>query len=170
VSHPSGWKVAWQDITEMNPTRQLTETNAQFVQIVPPSDTVVSVLFEIRLGDARGAMSLCIPYVFLKPVATNLSGQRWFSPTAPVPSKEVRDRITSKVRTTKIPCIIELGRTQLAVRDVIEMEEGDIIRLDRKATEPIDLRIGGRPKFRVRPGTTGKKLAVQVESVIYREA
>jgi flagellar motor switch protein FliM len=164
------WKSAWSEVAEMNPVRQLTETNPQFVQVVPPSDTVLSVLFEIRVGETRGAMSLCIPYVYLKPAIANVSGQRWFAPTPQAPDDRVRRSISTKVRTTRIPCIVELGRAQLTVRDVLGMEPGDIIRLDRKARQPVDLMIGNRVKFRVSPGTLGKKLAVQVVSPVYGES
>jgi flagellar motor switch protein FliM len=148
----------------------MTETNPQFVQVVPPSDTVLSVLFEVRVGDSRGAMSLCMPYVFLKPITASLTGQRWFAPIHRAASPEIRASISAKVRTTQIPCIIELGRTQISVREVLGIEEGDIVRLDRKAREPIDLLIGDRVKFRVRPGTIGPKLAVQIVTPVFEEA
>ena len=46
---------------------------SQFVQIVPGNDTIVLVLFEIRMGEFQGAMSLCIPYLLIKPILNKLS-------------------------------------------------------------------------------------------------
>ncbi len=54
------------------------ETSPQFVQIVPGNDTVVLVLFEVRIGEFQGAMSLCIPYLLIKPILSKLNTQRWF--------------------------------------------------------------------------------------------
>lgn len=39
---------------------------------------------------------------------------------------------------------VELGRTQMTLRDVLELQEGSVIELDRLAGEPLDLRVGGQ--------------------------
>lgn len=39
---------------------------------------------------------------------------------------------------------VELGRTQMALRDILELAEGGIIELDRLAGEPLDLKVGGQ--------------------------
>lgn len=37
---------------------------------------------------------------------------------------------------------VELGRTKMSLKDILEMAEGSIIELDRVAGEPLDLKIG----------------------------
>ena len=39
---------------------------------------------------------------------------------------------------------VELGRTQMTLREVLELSEGSIIELDRLAGEPLDLKVGGQ--------------------------
>ncbi|MCX5750885.1 MAG: flagellar motor switch protein FliN [Candidatus Saganbacteria bacterium] len=39
---------------------------------------------------------------------------------------------------------VELGRTQMTLRDVLDLAEGGIIELDRLAGEPLDLKVGGQ--------------------------
>jgi len=39
---------------------------------------------------------------------------------------------------------VELGRTQMTLREVLELQEGSIIELDRLAGEPLDLKVGGQ--------------------------
>ena len=39
---------------------------------------------------------------------------------------------------------VELGRTKMSLRDILELSEGGIIELDRLAGEPLDLRVGGQ--------------------------
>lgn len=39
---------------------------------------------------------------------------------------------------------VELGRTQMTLRDVLDLQEGSIIELDRLAGEPLDLKVGGQ--------------------------
>ncbi len=39
---------------------------------------------------------------------------------------------------------VELGRTQMTLREVLELSEGSVIELDRLAGEPLDLKVGGQ--------------------------
>ena len=39
---------------------------------------------------------------------------------------------------------VELGRTQMSLRKVLELQEGSVIELDRLAGEPLDLKVGGQ--------------------------
>jgi flagellar motor switch protein FliN/FliY len=39
---------------------------------------------------------------------------------------------------------VELGRTQMSLREVLELQEGSVIELDRLAGEPLDLKVGGQ--------------------------
>ena len=71
-------KTAWEGIVIINPCIEAIESSAQFVQIAPPTDIVISVVFEVRIGEFRGAMSLCMPYMVLKPITAKLSAQKWF--------------------------------------------------------------------------------------------
>ena len=71
-------KGSWEQIVIINPTLETIETAAQFVQIAPSNDIVVTMLFEVKVGSQRHAMSICIPYLVLKPIAQKLSAQKWF--------------------------------------------------------------------------------------------
>lgn len=39
---------------------------------------------------------------------------------------------------------IELGRTHMTLKEILELAEGSIIELDRLAGEPLDLKVGGQ--------------------------
>ena len=39
---------------------------------------------------------------------------------------------------------VELGRTSMTLREVLELQEGSVIELDRLAGEPLDLKVGGQ--------------------------
>ncbi|MFZ0389262.1 MAG: flagellar motor switch protein FliN [Calditrichia bacterium] len=43
-----------------------------------------------------------------------------------------------------LPVSIELGRTKMFVKDVLELERGSIIELDKMAGEPVDLYINNK--------------------------
>ncbi|MDW8105781.1 MAG: FliM/FliN family flagellar motor switch protein, partial [Armatimonadota bacterium] len=162
-------RTAWEGIVNFIPVREGMETSAQFVQIVPPNDIVVSILFEIRVGETHGAMSLCIPYLLLKPILSKLSAQRWFSGSKRASSQHTA-LLAQQLQRTSVPLVAVLGHARLMLRQVLELKEGDIILLSRRIHEPIDLMIGNRVKFRARPGTRGKQVVVQIESIVANES
>lgn len=43
-----------------------------------------------------------------------------------------------------IEATVELGRTKITLREVLDLAEGSIISLDRIAGEPLDIKVGGQ--------------------------
>lgn len=43
-----------------------------------------------------------------------------------------------------VQATVELGSTELSLKDILELAEGSIIELDRLAGEPLDLKVGGQ--------------------------
>ena len=43
-----------------------------------------------------------------------------------------------------IPIAVEVGRTQMTLEDVLKLVPGSVIALDKKAEEPVDLRVNGK--------------------------
>lgn len=44
----------------------------------------------------------------------------------------------------EIPVSVEVGRTQMSLEDVLNLVPGSIVALDKKAEEPVDLRVNGK--------------------------
>ncbi len=155
---------AWEGIAQFTPKRESMETQAQFVQIVPPNDVVVSILFEIKVGDLRGAMSVCIPYLLLKPITPKLSAQRWFSSSKKNTGKYA-PVLAKRLERTSLTLSVQLGRASLSVQELLDMKVGDVVTLDRGQQEEVEVMVDRSVKFRGKPGTRGKKLAVYISRV-----
>ena len=69
----------WENVVELNPTLNTIETNAQFVQIINPTEMVALATFNVKIGEVEGFMNLCIPHMVLEPVMEKLSTKIWFS-------------------------------------------------------------------------------------------
>ena len=158
----SALKTSWEGVVIVNPGIEALETSAQFVQIAPPTDIVISILFEIRVGETRGAMSLCIPYMVLKPITTKLSAQKWFASGSRKQKPEYRRSLVHHIHAAPVECAIELGTCKLHVRDFLKLHKGDVIRLNQKAEHDITMHVSKTPKFEGRPALNGKKLVFSV--------
>lgn len=171
-------KGAWETVLPLDFTVASMETSSQFVQIVPGNDTIVLVLFEVRIGEFQGAMSLCIPYLLIKPILTKLNAQRWFVSDRKKTVATHGQQLAERLNTTAVPCIARLGVSTLTVSDITTLEVGQVVPMrvcpaeDSSPQTPkgrlgtVDVVVGGKVKFRGRTGLRGKNLAVQIEQIV----
>ncbi len=157
---------AWEHIIPIKIKQQSFESNPQFVQIVPPGETVVVVSFQLKLFKTSGLLSICYPYVSLEGIINKLSAQNWIDSTKK--KLGATDRIINNKNLMKVGTELTaiLGDADLSVKEFLGVRVGDIIPLDRLIHQPIDLSLGGELKFRGSPGLSGKKEACQIIEVL----
>ncbi len=162
------FKEAWGGIMQFQPKIEAIEANSQLVQIAPPNEIVVSIVFEVRMGDNTGAMSICLPYLTLESIIPKLTRRVWFSAKNQKKGfdEKERENIKRNLKKVVLPVTIELGIAELTVGDLMQLKPGDAIQLDTHTNEEVKIKIGNIAKFRGKPGILGRKLAVKTTSVI----
>lgn len=157
---------AWATVVPVRFRRVGAEMNPQFAQIVAPSDMVVLISFELRVGAATGMLSLCVPYLVLEPAVGKLTAQSYFSNLSGSSSPELRDNIASRLGSVTVPVVVELGTAQLQVGDLLSLAPGDVVPLSIPPGSDVTVRVGRHHAFRAQPGTRGRRSAVQITSRI----
>jgi len=158
-------KEAWENVIELDPKLEKIEVNSQFAQIVPPNETIALVTLNISIGSVEGMMNVCIPYLVLEPILDKLSTKYWFSSTKKTITKEEMKAIRQRMLDTKVPIKAELGSTNITIRELLNLQSGDVIRLD-ESNNLIDLRIGSKVKFYGTPGVSNNRMAVKIVKVV----
>lgn len=161
----SALKTAWEAVAVIHPKIEVAEASAQFLNIVPSAEIVIVILFEVKVGTQKGVISLCIPYLVLKPIAVKLASQKWTTLT----QKEnpvTKEYLSAHVCKTSVYCSVRLGTTKLKMRDFIRLEPGDVLLLDQTVEEDAFLHISGFPKFTGKAVRIGKKLGFQITGKI----
>ncbi len=154
---------SWTQVIDLRPRLQQIETNPQFAQIVPPSEMVILVTLEIKIGDEAGMMNICIPYLTIEPIVSKLSSQFWFSSVRRSSTTQYLGTLREKISDVEMQLVAEIGSLNVSIRDVVGLHTGDVIRLSNtKITDPLTLAVGSRKKFYCQPGVVGKKVAIQV--------
>jgi len=161
------FRMAWSEIHDVEPSIESLETNPQLLQVVPPNEIVATATLEVRIGEATGAMSVCLPYLTLESVMPKLSRQVWFSAKFEHKDGEKAEnsRIRGNISKVKLPVSIELGRTKISINDLLQLKPGDSIQLDTPANHDVRVLVNGRIKFYAQPGVIGKRLAVKTTRV-----
>ena len=158
----------WINVQELNPTLERIETNSQFAQFVSPNEMTSVVTMDIKIGDVQGLMNICIPYTVVEPVIDKINTEYWYS-TADVKSNEAyREMIEETLGRAQIPVRAIMGRSAISVNDFIHLQVGDIIKVDTKLEDDLDVYVGNIKKFSALPGAHNDAYAVKIKSV-YRE-
>ncbi|MFV9509850.1 flagellar motor switch protein FliM [Tepidibacillus sp. LV47] len=152
----------WKNIIEINPRLEMIEVNPQFMQIVSPNDTVAVISFNTKIGDTSGMINLCLPHVVLEPIMPKLSSHHWFSKQKKIANQEDVKNLQKKIHYTTLPIKVELGHTEITISDLLQLNVGDVIQLDKNVKDPLVASVGDVPKYYVQPGLLKGRIAVQI--------
>lgn len=159
----------WENVVDVNPRLERIETNSQFAQIISPSEMIAIITINIKIGEVEGLMNICLPYITLEPVMDKLNTKFWYSSMQEKNEREYADVIANLISKAVIPVKAILGNSTISVSDFSGLQVGDIVRLDTKVNQELDVYVGDIKKFTALPGATGEDYAVRITSVIREE-
>lgn len=159
----------WQNVVSLHPRLERIETNSQFAQIISPSEMIAIVTINVKIGDVEGLMNICLPYLTLEPVMDKLNTKYWYSTMQEKDEQRYTEAIETLISKAPIPVKAILGNSTISVNDFVNLQVGDIVRLDTKVDQELDVYVGNIRKFTALPGASGDDYAVRVMSVIREE-
>ena len=150
---------SWENYIDLNFVYRRIESNPTLVQLIGLDETVVIIGISVNFPNAFGLMSICLPgmmltNVFARIAALNQAGRG--------SGDNNSDEIMDILRDSDLEITAELGRTELALRDIYYLNVGDVVDLGHPTETPIHLYIGGQPWFSGKLGTQGGNMAVKI--------
>ena len=159
----------WASVCNIDARLERIETNSQFAQIISPSEMIALVTLNIRLGEVEGLMNICLPYMTLEPVMDNLNTKNWYASLQEKDEHQYSETIEALIARAPMPIKAVLGKSAISVNDFLGLQRGDIIRLNIRADEELNVYVGNIRKFTALPGESGDNYAVRITSVIREE-
>lgn len=159
----------WESVVSIEPRLERIETNSQFAQFISPSEMTAIVTLSIKIGSVEGLMNICIPFSCVEPVIDKLNTKYWYSSMKHHDAGAYSDDIEAIIDRARIPVRAMLGRSSISVNDFMNIQIGDIIKLNTKVEDELDVYVGSIKKFTALPGATMDSYAVRVTSIIREE-
>ena len=163
------YRSPWENVIEITPRLEKTETNPQFAQIISPNEMVALVTFNVKVSEAEGMMNICIPYIVVEPIMSRLTTKFWYSLIEKEPIANAKEMLENKLENTYVPVRGVLGNTNITVAELLGLSVGDVLPLDRGVCDEVDVYVGELLKFKARPGVVRKKAALKVTQVNKKE-
>lgn len=156
---------SWAPVHPVKLNHVRTEINPMFVGVATPNDIVVISKFQVELEQSDGNITICIPYATIEPIKGKLySG---FQSEQLETDSRWSGRIKEQLQDLTVNVVVQLGKTTLAARELINLKAGDIIVLDKKVTDPLLAQVEGVPKFTGYAGLYKQSKAFQVNSLLH---
>jgi len=156
------YQKAWQPVYEIEFNYIRSEMNTQFANIATPTEVVVSMTFRIELGAGGGDFHVCMPYSMVEPIRDLLSS------TMAADRTEVDNRwvnlLSRQVQTAAVELVANLAETEITLRDILTLKEGDIIPLEIPETIVAD--VSGIPVLQCKYGVVGGQYALKVDRIL----
>jgi len=158
-------KESWMNIYNIDPRVEALESNLEFVRVVSGNDMVILFSFEVEVSNKSGMMTICIPYIVIEPIAQKLSASLWFA-SKKTHDPQIQANLTRRLEKIMLPLRVELGGVSLSMKELLNLEAGDVIVLDRKIEEPLGIFVGKKLKMRGVSGRRGRRLAVRITELL----
>ena len=159
----------WKNVIQLEPRLERIETNSQFAQIISPSEMIAIVTLNLKIGDVEGLMNICLPFITLEPVMDKLNTKYWYSTMQEKDDKSYEETIEALIAKAKIPIKAVLGTSSISVNDFVNLQKGDIIKLNSGIEDELTIYVGNINKFKALPGSSSDNYAVRVTSIIREE-
>jgi flagellar motor switch protein FliM len=160
---------SWRPVQELNFSLWGFESNSDFVQIAPASEIVIVLSFELKIGEYTYLMNLCYPSFALEDVIAKLNVQFFSSNMTPQKREMNMAKITKQIQATQMEVKAILDRTEITIGELLDLEVGDVIFLDKRAGSEIPILVQDSLKFYGKPGTLDGKMAVKITGIADEE-
>ena len=156
------YEKSWKSVYPIKFEYIRSEMNPQFATIATPNEVVVTVTFDIDMGNQGGELHMCIPYSMIEPIRDTLYSalqgdhldvdKRWIK------------LLSQRVQGAEVELIANLGHTRVTFEQILSMQAGDIIPLEIPQT--VTAHVDGVPVMDCRYGIMNGRYALRVNAMI----
>ncbi len=151
---------SWRPVHDVSLELVRSEINPQFAAIVPPSDVVVVISFEVELETAIGSLVMCLPYATIEPIRSKLHAS--FQTERLEVDHAWMGRLKDRLLETPVDLKVHFGNARLTGNQLVRMKVGDVILLDTDTDELLEVTLAGVTKFWGISGTVKGNMAFQI--------
>lgn len=161
---------AWEEALDVRSMLERIETSSQFTQIVASSEPIVIITMNVKIGDVEDIINLCIPHIAVQPVFKELSMHNLYSKA--VDDEDIEEdfgRLSSNMSNINLTMRAVFDDTIGTVNDIVNLQIGDVIRVDHPVSKPITVNVEHIPKFKAHIGRHKSMYAVKIADIMLDE-
>lgn len=155
---------AWAPVIELTFEHLGHEMNPAMANVINPTEVVVVSTFQVDLEGGSGEFHVAMPYSMLEPIRDLLvSG---FQNTEDEKDERWQVALQRDILMAGLPLEMTLAQQDMTLRDVLELEAGDVIPIE--LPETFELKANKVPVYNCTMGVSRGNLAVKIVDQIQR--
>lgn len=155
---------AWSPVKELTFEHLGHEMNPAMANVINPTEVVVVSTFQVDLEGGSGEFHVAMPYSMLEPIRDLLvSG---FQNSEDEKDERWQIALQRDILMARLPLEMSVAEQDMTLRDVLELEEGDIIPIE--LPEKFELKANKVPVYNCTMGVSRGNLAVKIVDQIVR--
>jgi flagellar motor switch protein FliM len=154
---------AWEAAESVTVSLSKIETNPQFLDVIGSNDVILVSTISITINEFSGRLFVGYPYAMLNAAKEKLLP---FAKTPETPKHQPNTRIRNLLFDTSVTVIAELGKSLCSLRDLLNLQTNDVLKLDNGPDDLITLRVNNVAKYLGTPGVFKGNRAVQITEII----
>jgi len=160
--------VSWEGTIEISTELAKIETNSRFVQSINYNDTVVIIVLNVTLNESAGKITICMPSniigeVIKKANIFSKTNNKRFDQSI----EEQKEIIMNSLKSSKLTITGVLGKAQATLQDIVNMQLGDLIILDKGVNSCVDVNVDGEKWFEGNWGAKKNKGVIKIKKITH---
>ncbi len=156
---------SWESTSDIKTVFSKIETNPRFIQSVNYTDTVVILVLNVTLNHSVGKITICIPSNILDEIFKKISIKN--SKKKDQNYDNQKEAIMHSIKASKLNVTGVLGKAQASLGDVLNMQIGDVIILDKGINQNVDIDVDGEKWFEGKWGTKKNKGVIKISKITH---
>lgn len=153
---------AWSAQIALDAAYTGTETKPSNVAIAKPDDALVATSYRMKAAGFEGLIHLAIPLGALDAHKDQLD----VGADVAEEDGEWAHQQERLLRDVPVDVVAELGRIDVPLRRLLELQVGDVLRLDQAPEDPVVVRVAGVEKFTARPSVRFGNIAIELDASV----
>jgi flagellar motor switch protein FliM len=151
---------AWGPIVPFRPEVLRFEPDPRLAAIAPPNEAAILCTFELT-GGLTGRLQLALPFSAVESAKKLLSSPPRLNSNS---DRRFASALSRELEQVNVELRSVLGKTQLKLQKVLDLELGDVLLLDSSEESPLPIFVEGRQKLTGRPSVSGGAMALVLDS------
>jgi flagellar motor switch protein FliM len=158
---------SFKKIVEVDPQLTRIETSSQFTQIAAMNEPAAIVTMNTKIDGTQGMISICIPHFSIQSISKELNTASWSIASNMAQAQPDKQEIMQQqLDETYVTLQATFNETYTTLSEILNMQVGDLIRIDHSIDEYIKINVEEIPKFEAVIGVEKQKYAVQLANII----
>jgi len=135
---------------------------ADISRLMPPSEKILSLSFEIRMPESRGMLNIALPAAVANALLRKLTQQASYRKQRG--TTDSTSQMLRRLDYCLFPVQLMLPEQRIRASRIMALEPGDVLKLGYSLSGAANVLVNGKELFHARPVRAGCRRAAQVES------